>query len=109
MNAYLAFFDESAILPDTHAAVAQLDRALPCEGRGRTFESSQSHHGKIPDTRRGFLYTEKTRNLAFHQIACFEFVPSSDTIRDMNKKTLVLAFVSFAGGALFMYAIKTFF
>lgn len=27
-----------------HVPVAQLDRALPCEGKGRTFESSRERH-----------------------------------------------------------------
>jgi hypothetical protein len=30
-----------------HAPVAQMDRALPSEGRGREFESLRAHHLKI--------------------------------------------------------------
>ena len=42
------------------ALVAQLDRALPSEGKGREFDSRQAHQQKTPaEKQREFLLTNR--------------------------------------------------
>ena len=48
------------------AAVAQLDRALPCEGRGQSFESTRSHHVKSPHTRAFYVVRLNPENPRQH-------------------------------------------
>lgn len=42
-------------LTEKYAGLAQLFRALPCQGRGRELESLNPHHEKCP-TRWGFFH-----------------------------------------------------
>lgn len=43
---------QSAIQPPRLAPVAQLDRALPSEGKGHTFESCRARHFRSPEKKR---------------------------------------------------------
>ena len=52
---YVEFATLTAVLEEIQAVVAQLDRAPPCEGGGRTFESFRSHQAETPPVKGGVL------------------------------------------------------